>query len=109
MEFCYLWSPGVLWLHVVSDSLIALAYATIPVTLVYFVRNRSDLPFNWMFLCFGMFILACGATTRHGGVDALARHLLAVGCRQSRHRCGLCEHSHPACPVGALGARAAQP
>jgi signal transduction histidine kinase len=60
--FCYLWSPGVLWLHLVSDSLIALAYATIPVTLVYFVRKRRDLPFNWMFLCFGMFILTCGAT-----------------------------------------------
>ena len=60
--FCYLWSPGVLWLHLVSDSLIALAYSTIPVTLLYFVRKRSDLPFNWMFLCFGMFILTCGAT-----------------------------------------------
>ena len=60
--FCYLWSPGVLWLHVVSDSLIALAYATIPVTLVYFIRKRKDLPFNWIFVCFGMFILACGAT-----------------------------------------------
>jgi len=60
--FCYLWSPGVLWLHVVSDSLIALAYATIPVTLVYFIRKRRDLPFNWMFICFGVFIMACGAT-----------------------------------------------
>jgi signal transduction histidine kinase len=60
--FCYLWSPGVLWLHLVSDSLIALAYATIPVTLVYFIRKRRDLPFNWMFICFGVFIMACGAT-----------------------------------------------
>ena len=54
--------PGVLWLHIVSDSLIALGYSTIPVTLVYFVRERRDLPFNWIFLCFGMFILTCGAT-----------------------------------------------
>jgi signal transduction histidine kinase len=60
--FCYMWSPGVLWLHIVSDSLIALAYSTIPGTLVYFVRKRRDLPFNWIFLCFGMFILTCGAT-----------------------------------------------
>ena len=51
-----------LWLHIASDSLIALAYATIPVTLVYFIRKRRDLPFNWMFICFGVFILACGAT-----------------------------------------------
>jgi signal transduction histidine kinase len=27
-----------------------------------FIRKRRDLPFNWMFVCFGMFILACGAT-----------------------------------------------
>jgi len=60
--FCFSWSPGLLWLHIVSDSLIALAYATIPVTLVYFIRKRRDLPFNWIFVCFGMFILACGAT-----------------------------------------------
>src|SRR5882762_9409009 len=60
--FCYLWKPGLVWLHVVSDALIALAYFSIPVTLMYFIRKRRDLPFNWMFLCFGIFILACGTT-----------------------------------------------
>src|SRR5436190_17399428 len=60
--FCYLWSPGLVWLHAGSDSLIALAYSTIPVTLVYFIRKRRDMPFNWMFISFGIFILACGAT-----------------------------------------------
>jgi PAS domain S-box-containing protein len=30
--------------------------------LVYFVRKRRDLPFNWMFLMFGAFILGCGTT-----------------------------------------------
>jgi PAS domain S-box-containing protein len=59
---CYLWRPGVLWLHVVSDALIALSYATIPFTLMYFARKRRDLPFHWMFGCFGVFIIACGAT-----------------------------------------------
>ncbi len=59
---CYLWNPGLVWLHVVSDALIALAYTSIPFTLVYFVRKRRDIPFNWMFLCFGTFIIACGAT-----------------------------------------------
>jgi hypothetical protein len=24
--YCYLWKPGLVWLHVVSDALIALAY-----------------------------------------------------------------------------------
>src|SRR5262245_39487325 len=60
--YCYLWNPSLVWLHVISDSLIAAAYFTIPITLVYFVRKRRDLPFNWIFVCFGVFILACGAT-----------------------------------------------
>jgi PAS domain S-box-containing protein len=60
--YCYLWNPGLVWLHVVSDSLIALAYFSIPISLVYFIRKRRDLPFNWIFVYFGVFILACGAT-----------------------------------------------
>ena len=59
---CYLWQPGVIWLHVTSDAVIALAYTTIPFTLLYFVRRRRDLPFHWIFLCFGVFIVTCGAT-----------------------------------------------
>jgi len=59
---CYLWNPGLVWLHVVSDGLIAAAYASISLTLVYFARKRHDVPFNWMFVCFGVFISACGAT-----------------------------------------------
>jgi PAS domain S-box-containing protein len=60
--YCYLWKSSLVWLHVVSDALIALAYLAIPIILVYFIRKRRDLPFNWMFACFGVFILACGAT-----------------------------------------------
>ena len=60
--FCYLWNAKLVWLHVISDSLIALAYFSIPVTLIYFIRKRRDLPFNWIFVCFGLFILACGST-----------------------------------------------
>ena len=44
---CYLWSPEIVWLHVISDALVALSYTTIPFTLYYFVRKRKDLPFNW--------------------------------------------------------------
>ncbi len=60
--FCYSWNAGLVWLHVISDSLIALSYLSIPVTLVYFIRKRRDLPFHWMFVAFGVFILACGTT-----------------------------------------------
>jgi signal transduction histidine kinase/ActR/RegA family two-component response regulator len=59
---CYLWQPDVLGLHVVSDALITLAYFSIPFTLIYFVRNRKDLQFHWIFLCFAVFIVACGTT-----------------------------------------------
>jgi PAS domain S-box-containing protein len=59
---CYLWERGRVGLNVVSDSLIALAYYSIPLTLVYFVRKRRDLPFDWIFLLFGAFIVACGTT-----------------------------------------------
>jgi PAS domain S-box-containing protein len=59
---CYLWTPSLIGLHVVSDSLIALSYLSIPITLVHFARKRRDIPFSWMFLCFGAFIVACGGT-----------------------------------------------
>jgi len=60
--YCYMWNPGLVWLHVLSDSLIALSYFTIPFTLLWFVRKRRDLPFSWIFVLFGAFIVACGAT-----------------------------------------------
>ena len=59
---CYTWNPGLLWLHLGSDTLIGLAYFSIPIALLYFMRKRTDLPFSWIFLLFGLFIVACGAT-----------------------------------------------
>ncbi|MBD2561264.1 MULTISPECIES: bifunctional diguanylate cyclase/phosphodiesterase [Nostoc] len=59
---CYLWKTELVGLHIVSDSLIALAYYSIPITLLYFVRKRQDLPFNWIFLLFATFIVTCGTT-----------------------------------------------
>ena len=60
--YCYLWKPGIVWLHVISDAIITLSYYCIPLLLIYIVRKRRDLPFNWMFLMFGIFILGCGTT-----------------------------------------------
>jgi two-component system NtrC family sensor kinase len=60
--FCFLWNPELLWLHVLSDSLIALAYFLIPVALIRIVRKRKDIPFNAIFFCFAAFIVACGMT-----------------------------------------------
>ena len=59
---CYLWRPEVLWLHATTDSLIALAYFSIPLSIAHFVRKRKDLPFHWIFVMFGIFIFGCGST-----------------------------------------------
>jgi signal transduction histidine kinase len=60
--FCLLWEPGLIWLHAASDLLIGLAYYSIPLALVYFVRRRRDVAFGWVFWLFAAFILACGTT-----------------------------------------------
>jgi PAS domain S-box-containing protein len=60
---CYLWIPQLVWLHLLSDSLIGLSYVMISATLGYMVyRARRHIPFHWVFLAFGLFIIACGAT-----------------------------------------------
>lgn len=62
-EFCYLRDPKLVWLHVVSDLLIGLAYTSISATLGYLVYKASKgIPFNWILLAFGLFIVACGFT-----------------------------------------------
>ncbi|BAY66365.1 integral membrane sensor hybrid histidine kinase [Calothrix brevissima NIES-22] len=57
---CYLWNTGLVWLHIISDATIALAYYSIPVLLIYFISQRKDVPFNGVFMLFGAFIIACG-------------------------------------------------
>jgi PAS domain S-box-containing protein len=59
---CFLWQPELIALHVASDSLIALAYYSIPIALVYFVLKRTDFAFPSIFVLTGLFILACGTT-----------------------------------------------
>ncbi|MBF8259480.1 MAG: hypothetical protein HW377_1854 [Actinobacteria bacterium] len=59
---CFLWEPGLVWLHVISDIVIAIAYYSIPAALFYFAYKRRDLPFHGVILLFGIFILSCGTT-----------------------------------------------
>src|ERR1041384_468420 len=54
--------PAIVGLHAISDSLIAVSYLLIPAALLVLVRRRHDLAFQWAFILFGVFILACGAT-----------------------------------------------
>ena len=59
---CYLWTQSLIALHALSDGAIGLAYYAIPLILLHFVRQRKDLKFKWIFLCFAAFVLACGTT-----------------------------------------------
>jgi len=61
--FCYLRRPALVWTHVTADAVIGVAYLAISVTLAYLVyKARRDIPFHWIFLAFGLFIIACGGT-----------------------------------------------
>lgn len=59
---CGEWSDFHGWLYILSDLTIWAAYFTLPFLLVSFVNRRKDMPFPRVFLLFGLFIFACGAT-----------------------------------------------
>jgi PAS domain S-box-containing protein len=60
---CYAQIRPLVALHFYSDLLIGLSYVSISLTLTYLVyRARRDIPFHWVFLAFGLFIIACGGT-----------------------------------------------
>jgi len=61
--YCYLGKPTLVWTHVAADLLTGLSYVSISGTLAYLVyKGHPDIPFHWMFLAFGLFIVACGCT-----------------------------------------------
>ncbi|MBD2296090.1 response regulator [Anabaena sphaerica FACHB-251] len=59
---CYLWKQDLVSLHIISDGLIALAYFSIPLVILEFIKQRPDLPFRSIFALFGAFIISCGTT-----------------------------------------------
>jgi len=60
---CYLWDVTLVRLHFISDLAIGIAYVAIWLTLIYLMHcGKVDIPFSWLFVCFGTFIVACGAT-----------------------------------------------
>ena len=60
--FCLLWEPGLIWTYALSDTVIGLAYFSIPVALIIVARRRSDLIFRPLIWLFAAFILLCGTT-----------------------------------------------
>lgn len=59
---CGDWSPALGWTHIISDFLIFVAYACIPLSLVYFAFRRRDIALRGVVWLFVAFILSCGLT-----------------------------------------------
>jgi PAS domain S-box-containing protein len=59
---CSIIEPDILYLHIISDIAIGLAYFSIPLVLLIFARRRRDLAYPWVILLFAAFIIACGTT-----------------------------------------------
>ena len=57
---CYLWQTNLIWLHSVSDLLIAIAYFSMSAMLIYFAYKRRDVPFLRVLILFSAFIIFCG-------------------------------------------------
>ena len=58
---CFQLRPDLIWLHVVSDAVIAVSYFVIPAALLYFIRRRRQpLSFGWAVALFAAFIVLCG-------------------------------------------------
>jgi len=55
-------TPLLMMVMAIANGSIAVSYASIPVFLVAFRVKRTDMPFSWVFVLFGAFIMACGAT-----------------------------------------------
>jgi len=84
---CLLWEPELIWLHVISDAIIAVSYFSIPFALAIVVSKRRDFQFGWMAWPFATFILACGLTHVFSiytlwvpiyGIEGLLKALTAV-------------------------------
>lgn len=96
--FCLRWLPGLLWTHVVADALIAIAYFSIPISILYYLSRRSTRGeaegqsemvqrYWWIGVMFAAFILCCGITHIFGmvtiwqpvyGLQALLKAVTAV-------------------------------
>jgi P-type Cu+ transporter len=55
-------TPLLMMTMAIANGLIAISYASIPVFLIIIIRKREDIPFSWVLVLFGSFIMACGAT-----------------------------------------------
>jgi signal transduction histidine kinase len=85
---CLLWEPELIWLHVVSDAVIAAAYFSIPFALAIIISKRRDFQFGWIGWSFAAFIMACGLTHIFSiitlwvpiyGLEGIVKAITAIG------------------------------
>lgn len=84
------WPPDELLVRYqyISDILIALAYFSIPVELIYFVQKSAFFPYRWVLMQFGAFIILCGLThfinlwtfTMHSKAVAVVMTIAKMAC-----------------------------
>lgn len=60
--YCLIWNSPLLWLHIISDALIAITYYSIPISMLYFIWRHKSFPYKNLLLMFVAFIIACGTT-----------------------------------------------
>lgn len=60
--YCLSWQPGLIAALVIGNLLIALAYFTIPLVILKFIRQRRDIDFRNLHWLFAGFIVTCGVT-----------------------------------------------
>lgn len=69
-RFCYLAQPGLIWTSVLTDAMIAAAYAMIFGSLLWLAARLRLVhglrEYLWIFVSFALFIAACGATHAMG-------------------------------------------
>ena len=58
--YCYLCQPGLLWLHLLADSITGLVCYSVPILLRWFVRNRSNIQFDQSIFLFSALGLIYG-------------------------------------------------
>ena len=93
--FC-LRAPGLVWLHVASDALIAIAYALIPFGLLRLLRRLKELSLHWIVVLFAAFILSCGGAGRAGHRNAVDSDLPLRRPGQVVYRAHFDCHGHSA-------------
>src|SRR6478672_6131203 len=59
---CLLWKPELIWLHAVSDAMLAGAFFATAFVLGFFVWRRRDVMFRGVFWAFALFATVCAVT-----------------------------------------------